>query len=202
MGRLVPRLPDDVERKIATMVARSKFASVLQSLEISQRETAYGKERLIGETRGLLFADHAVLPVGETALRPLVERLYNFTLMRRSDGAIGVLESNCGQGYWRQCSTEPFTGILPWGKSATHPVHWAGWSRATRSVTVDVPVWVVPRVWGFDNIKNNFSKVIVHETGVKDTSPDARGILDDEEIEARVERLAVFPEETLSPRTV
>ena len=202
MGRLVPRLPDDVERKIATVVARSK---------ICQRAAESG-DLAAGDSVGQRTSDRrdsgpAVCGprrVYRSERRPCARSWNDCTispLMRRSDGAIGVLESNCGQGYLEAVLDGAFHRYIAVGKIGDAPSALGGLvegdsqrdgrrSRVGRSARV-----------GFDNIKNNFSKVIVHETGVKDSSPDARGILDDEEIEGARNAWRCF-EETLSPRTV
>jgi hypothetical protein len=195
----VPLLPDDILRKIHYFYALEKAHSTGKVLHVWQHETASGRERRVGNARGWRENNNFTILHGSLCLTPILESQYNFTALPHPAG-IGILESNGGEGFGSvPFSFEPFMGILPWGDATHQEFTHAGWSRATRSVSILLPVWHVPRAWGFEGFKAFCSKVIVMGSDTE-RPDDQEGIVDPAEDPRGIVHLQTVPEETRSVR--
>lgn len=184
----VPSLPDDILRYIHHLFALETALRTTVNFCVQQYESASSRKRNIADARGWTLGKfHMALLRGTVRVQTIpTPAWYNFTLLQHPTG-IGVLESNAGEGIGTMPLTlQTFIGILPWGSLGTHTLTHAGWSRATRSARVQLPVWYVPRAWGFDGPKGSVSKVIVREPhdslppveeGIVDPNSDSRGIV-------------------------
>jgi hypothetical protein len=163
----VPHLHDDIQRHIAGFVAHDLALRSARALQLVQYETSDCTRRCIGAARGWLQGDDAQVLVSSMELEPLETLFYNFTPVRFTapgrSHEIGILECNHGQQEYFFVDTphKPMVAILPWGVRTLRQVRYAGWSRATRTVRIAVPVWAVPRAWGFDVGRCCVSKVVV-----------------------------------------
>ena len=173
----VPALPDDVLRLVHYFYAADKARATAKRLHLRQHETGTITERRIGYGLGWSDGLSVTLVRGSVELTAVPDPRYNFTVVPHPCG-VGILESNSGEGFGSlPPSLEPFVGVLPWGVPDTRWFCHGGWSRSTRSVRVAVPVWRVPRAWGFEGHKAFFSKVIVTESETE-RPPVDEGIVD------------------------
>ena len=200
----IPQLPDEVHRHIAAFWLRAAYTRTARPLDIKQQETTFDSTRRVGRARGWIRDGRAKFLIGGIDLDPVPDIRYNFTLMRRADGGVGVLESNCGEQYWNEHLDAPhgFVGLLPWGARGVLEAEGAGWSRATRRVPFSVEVWCAPVAWGFGGLKNSYSKIIVmpSDDDPQEPPPETEGIVD---IDVKdIERLESFPRDALTRRTV
>ena len=197
--RATPRLPDDVLCLIHRFYAVEQARSTATPLLLRQHETGCSGVRRMGNASGWLCGEDVAIVAGTLSVGPVPDTRYNFTVVRHPRG-VGILESNCGEGFGSvPPSFAPFLGILPWGTSGTKSFTHAGWSRGTRCVRIDVPVWFVPRAWGFDGPKAYFSKVIVTELG-GDLPEEEAGIVDPASDPRGMVLLDAFPSEAREAR--
>jgi hypothetical protein len=195
----VPLLPDDILRRIHYFYALEKARSTGKVLQVWQHETASAHERRVGNARGWRENKNFTILRGSLCLTPISESLYNFTALPHPAG-IGIMESNRGEGFGSvPFSFKSFVGILPWGDKTHREFTHAGWSRATRSVSISLPVWNVPRAWGFEGFKAFHSKVIVTDSDTE-RPDDEEGIVDPAQDPRGIVRLQTVPEETRSVR--
>lgn len=205
----VPYLPDDIQCRIARFLLMATVAEQYCTVDVVQYETIFGAKRTIGRGPALVLGSRVQIVRDHLQVNPVPHLRYNFTLMKRDDGGLGVFESNHGESYFAdppRC--EPFVGLLPWGKSSFVTMRSVGWSRATRGVIVRIPTWSVPRSWGFRSEKTNVSKVVVIDNEGGDETHllnDTSGVVNHDEMEefaAKIERMDAIPDEVLRERLV
>ena len=167
MATIVPHLHDDLQRHIAGFVAHDLALRTARRLQLIQYETSDKTRRFIGQACGWMEGDYGQVLVSSMELEPLERTCYDFTPVQFTatgrSREVGILESNRGQHeyFFVTRPGTPMVAILPWGHQEVRTIRYAGWSRATRHVTIAVPVWTVPRSWGFDVGRGCVSKVIV-----------------------------------------
>lgn len=205
----VPHLPDELQCRIAHFLLLSTIPEQCCSVDVMQYETTSGCKRHVARGPALVLGSRVHIVQEHLEVDPVPELRYNFTLMKRRDGGLGVYESNSGESYFADPPrTEPFVGLLPWGEPSFVTMRPVAWSRATRQVVVRVPTWSVPRSWGFRSEKTNISKVVVIDNEGYEESrllTDTLGVVHDSEMEefsAKIERMDAIPDEVLRTRLV